>query len=107
MIRLNLNDHKNIIDNVEPTPLVASLGQNFPNPFSQRTEIPYELNTVCEVSFEVKDLSGRTILQVNKGTTLPGKYTYILEKAHLDSGFYFLTLVAGRFVQTRQIIVVD
>lgn len=82
MVHLNLNDHGNINDGVELNPALASLGQNFPNPFSRSTEI-------------------------NKGMMPAGKHTYTLETNNLDPGVYFYTLKAGSFVQTKQMVIVE
>jgi hypothetical protein len=107
MCRLNLNDHGNINDGVELNPALASLGQNFPNPFSRSTEIAYELTSGSEVSFEVMDLTGRKVMEVNKGMMPAGKHTYTLETNNLDPGVYFYTLKAGSFVQTKQMVIVE
>ena len=107
MVHLNLNDHGNINDGVELNPALASLGQNFPNPFSRSTEIAYELTSGSEVSFEVMDLTGRKVMEINKGMMPAGKHTYTLETNNLDPGVYFYTLKAGSFVQTKQMVIVE
>jgi len=107
MVHLNLNDHKNINDGVELNTGLASLRQNFPNPFSRSTEIAYELTSGSEVSFEVMDLTGRKVMIVNKGMMPAGKHTYTLETNNLDPGVYFYTLKAGSFVQTKQMVIVE
>lgn len=107
MVHLNLNDHGNINDEVELNPALASLGQNFPNPFSRSTEIAYELTSGSEVSFEVMDLTGRKVMEINKGMMPAGKHTYTLETNNLDPGVYFYTLKAGSFVQTKQMVIVE
>jgi len=107
MVHLNLNDHKNINDGVDLTSGVASLGQNYPNPFSRSTEIAFELTSGSEVSFEVMDLTGRKVMDINKGMMPAGKHTYTLETTNLDPGVYFYTLKAGSFVQTKQMVIVE
>ncbi|TSA31108.1 MAG: T9SS C-terminal target domain-containing protein [Porphyromonadaceae bacterium] len=105
MIRLNLNDHGNISDGVDLNPGLASLGQNFPNPFSHSTNIDYELTGGSEVTFEIMDLTGRKVLEVNNGWMPAGKQTFILETYDLEAGVYFYTLKAGSFVQTKQMVI--
>ncbi len=105
MCRLNLNDHSNRIDGIEQSLTAASLGQNFPNPFSRTTEIAFELSTGSNVTFEVMDLTGRKVMEVNKGMMPAGKHTYTLETNNLDAGAYFYTLRAGNFVQTKQMVI--
>ncbi len=37
------------------------LGQNFPNPFNQETEIPFDLAKGSEVELQIFDLQGRLV----------------------------------------------
>ncbi len=107
MIHLNLNDHGNRIDGMDLNKGTASLGQNYPNPFKGSTTIDYELINGSEVIFEVMDLTGRKVMEVNNGMMPSGKHTYNLETSNLDPGIYFYTLRAGSFVQTKQMVVVN
>jgi hypothetical protein len=105
MCRLNLNDHSNRIDGLQNAIAAASLGQNYPNPFSRSTEIAYELIDGSNVTFTIMDLTGRKVMEVNKGMMPAGKHTYTLETNDLDPGVYFYTLKAGDFVQTKQMVI--
>jgi len=107
MIRLNLNDHGNISDGIDQNPALASLGQNFPNPFSRSTEIAYELTSGSEVTFAVMDLTGRKVMEVSEGMMPSGKHTFTLANSSLEPGVYFYTLKAGSFVQTKQMVIVE
>lgn len=107
MIRLNLNDHNNIYDNIDLNQTRTTLGQNFPNPFSQSTEIPYELAASSEVTLIIADYTGRTVRIVNEGVQPAGKHTVRLETGSLGAGFYLYTLKAGSLVQSRQMIVLN
>ncbi len=105
MIRLNLNDHGNISDGIGVMPQQAFLGQNYPNPFSQSTQINFELTAGSDVTFDVSDITGRKVKTLNKGLMPAGKHTINLETGNLESGIYFYTMKAGGFVQTRQLVV--
>jgi hypothetical protein len=107
MVHLNLNDHGNRIDGVDLRTAQASLGQNYPNPFSRSTEINYELTDGSNVTFEIMDLTGRKVMEVNKGMMPAGKHSLTLETTNLDPGVYFYTLKAGSFVQTKQMVIVE
>jgi hypothetical protein len=107
MIRMNLNDHGNRIDGIDLGKSLASLGQNFPNPFSNSTEIAYELTEGSNVTFEIMDLTGRKVMEVNNGMMPAGKHTMTLNTSTLDPGVYFYTLKAGAFVQTKQMVIVE
>jgi hypothetical protein len=105
MIRLNLNDHENINDGAGAIPQQAFLGQNYPNPFSSSTQINFELTAGSDVTFEVTDISGRKVLELNKGKMPAGTHTIALETGSLEAGIYFYTMRAGNFVKTRQLVV--
>ncbi len=105
MCRLNLNDHGNRIDGIAGADLVSNLGQNFPNPFRDKTEITYELAEGSEVTIDIMDLTGRKIMELKQGMIPAGKHSYTLENQNLDSGVYFYTLKAGNFVQTKQMVI--
>jgi len=107
MCRLNINDHSNIIDNVDVSSAISSLGQNYPNPFKQTTEISYELANGSNVMIEVMDLSGRQVMEVNEGFKPAGKHTKVLNVGNLDAGIYFYTLKADGFTETKRMIVSD
>lgn len=107
MIYLNLNDHENRIDGMEAETGIASLEQNYPNPFSGNTEINYELVKESEVIFSVMDINGHRVMEVNEGLMPAGRHTFSLRRARLDPGSYFYTLKAGNFVQTKQMLIVE
>ena len=105
MCRLNLNDHGNRIDGTDVTGLGNSLGQNYPNPFRNSTEIAFELADGSDVTIEIVDMTGRKVLNRSEGYQPAGKHTMTIDAAGLDAGIYFYTLTAGQFTQTKQMII--
>ncbi|MFO7617448.1 MAG: T9SS type A sorting domain-containing protein [Bacteroidales bacterium] len=105
MIRLFINDHSNPVDGVDLTPALASLGQNFPNPFSRITEISYELMNGSDVTIEVMDLTGRKVMDIREGFKPSGKHNLTVDAGNLESGVYFYTLRAGTFTETKQMVI--
>ncbi len=105
MIRLNLNEHSNLIDGIDHSTSLNSLGQNFPNPFNRTTEITYELANSATVNLIIRDITGRIIMERSEGVQPAGKHTLSIEASGLDSGIYFYTLNAGNFNQTRRMTV--
>jgi hypothetical protein len=105
MVRLLINDHSNLVDGVDLTQQTASLGQNFPNPFNRSTEISYELVNGSDVTFQVMDLTGRKVLEVNEGYKPSGKHTFGLDAGDLQAGVYFYTLRAGSYTETKQMVI--
>jgi hypothetical protein len=105
MIRLNLNDNSNIIDGIDRVTALNSLGQNYPNPVRNITEIEYEIANPAEVQLEIKDMTGRTVLSLNEGRKTAGKHTAGISAESLDSGIYFYTLRAGDYTETKRMTV--
>jgi len=105
MCRLNLNDHSNRIDGVENTLATAGLGQNYPNPFNRETEISYDLVNGSDVIFEIRDLTGRKIIESDEGFRTAGNHIFKLDAGNLQAGVYFYTLKAGNYLETKQMVI--
>jgi hypothetical protein len=105
MIRLNLDEHTNIIDGIGNTSSASSLGQNYPNPFSMTTDIAYELAEGSAVNLIIRDITGRVVQDRQEGMKPAGKHTLTLDASGLDSGIYFYTIHAGQFSETRRMTV--
>jgi len=105
MIRLNINDHSNPIDGVDVGKAMSSLDQNYPNPFSDFTEINYTLANGNEVTLQVRDITGRVVLQQNEGFVPAGKHMLKINGGRLEAGIYLYTLQAGSFTETRRMTV--
>lgn len=105
MVRLNLNDQSNIIDAVNLTTAITSLGQNYPNPFNGSTSIDYVLATSSEVTIEITDITGKQVMLLHEGNRPAGNHKIMINASNLQSGMYFYTVKAGQFTETRQMIV--
>jgi hypothetical protein len=105
MIRLNLNEHTNLIDGINQAATLGFLGQNYPNPFSKSTEIRYELPNEANVSFLIRDITGRVVMEKSEGFLPAGKYTLTIDASNLDSGIYFYTIHAGNLQETKRMTI--
>ena len=105
MVRLNLNDNSNIIDNVDLTATASQLEQNFPNPVKGSTEIVYELANSSDVILEITDLTGRKVLEFKEGNKPAGKHSLEVNAASLEAGIYFYTIKAGNFTDTKRMVI--
>ncbi|MGA7159959.1 MAG: family 10 glycosylhydrolase [Bacteroidota bacterium] len=84
-------------------PLVGcySLAQNYPNPFSDRTYISYQLGNRGPVELTVIDtITNKAILIVNE-TQDAGTYIVSVGAKMLAKGKYLYQLKAGSFIATR------
>jgi len=104
MIRLNINNHENIIDGVLNNPNLFSIDQNYPNPFDKETQIGYTLANEELVLIEIKDVNGRVVHILDEGYKSVGKHTAIFNGSDLGKGIYFYTLKAGDIHQTKRMI---
>jgi hypothetical protein len=105
MIRLNIDEHGNIIDGVPASNNIFSLDQNYPNPFSSETMIGYKLVSEENVIIEILDASGKVVKHIDEGIRPAGQHSVILQKSNFDPGLYFYTLKAGNNSNTRRMII--
>jgi len=68
--RLNVITWVKENDNMVPSNF--ELGQNYPNPFSTATTIPYKLNNQSNISVKIYNILGQLVKELNVGTQLTG-----------------------------------
>lgn len=81
-----------------------TLEQNYPNPFNPTTKIAYTIPEESNVSLKVFDLLGSEVAELVKGEIDAGRYEVTFNASNLSSGIYFYKLQAGRFVETKKMI---
>ncbi|MEO6695793.1 MAG: YCF48-related protein [Ignavibacteria bacterium] len=83
------------------------LHQNYPNPFNPSTIIRFEISKQSFVTLKLYDITGREIALFINQNLNPGQYEYKLftDVFNLASGVYFYKIEAGKFVQTRKMMV--
>ena len=93
-----------------PALQVSTLGQNFPNPFSLRTQIQFSLHKPQQVSLEVYDVTGRRVARIIESMQLPaGTHSRSFEGKDdtgttLPSGTYYYRLRTGELNQTKGMV---
>lgn len=85
-------------------PLQFSLKQNYPNPFNPFTVINYQLATTSNVTLKIYDVTGREVKTLLNKRQAAGEYSITINASDMPSGIYFYKLVAGKFTQTRKMI---
>jgi parallel beta-helix repeat protein len=78
---------------------------NYPNPFSGKTEIIYELSTPGQVLLKVYDFSGREIYVLVNEFKQPGKYSVTFDGDNIRTGLYFISLTTPNSILCRKIMV--
>ncbi len=87
-------------------PLVASLEQNFPNPFNPTTVISGQWTVNSVIRLAIYDVLGREVALLADGMYPAGRYSFRFDGSKLSSGVYFYRLTAGKFSDTRSMTLV-
>jgi hypothetical protein len=82
------------------------LGNNYPQPFNPSTTIQFTLPHESHVTLKIYNLLGQEVRTLVNDTRTAGTYNVEFDAAKLTSGIYFYTLQAGRFVQTKKMLVI-
>jgi hypothetical protein len=89
----------------ETKPSAYSLDQNFPNPFNTATTIRYSLAHRSQVTLAVFNLVGERVATLVNEMQESGTHDARFDASGLASGMYFYRLLAGGYVETRQLVV--
>jgi|GEM_PF-1453610 len=79
--------------------------QNTPNPFSGTATIKYYMQKAGEVSWQLNDVSGRTLQRHNLGFHTPGIYTLPFDATGLSAGVYIYGITVNGATVTKRMIV--
>ncbi len=93
------------IAELETANLHFNLYQNIPNPSYGETQIPYELATKASVSLTLRDIAGKTVVDIPAEQQTAGRHSYTISADELNSGIYFYTLtVDGKSVTKKMVV---
>ncbi|NOU47264.1 MAG: T9SS type A sorting domain-containing protein [Bacteroidales bacterium] len=81
------------------------VSQNFPNPFSDETNINVTLGKGSNVSIEIYNLTGQKVYTNNYGYKPAGSFTMSIQSDNMPTGVYFYTVDAGATKATLKMIV--
>ena len=81
-----------------------ALLQNYPNPFNPSTIITYNVPGRERVQIQVFDLLGNDIATLVDGMVDQGVHSVQWNASGIASGVYFYKMTAGRFVDTKRLI---
>lgn len=86
------------------SPSGYELRQNYPNPFNPATTIAYELPKAAAVSLKVYDVIGREVASLVNERKAAGRYEVRFDGSKLASGIYMYRLIAGDYVEVREMV---
>ncbi len=103
IVRMNFNPSVGIEEGDRQNGV--GLGQNFPNPASNMTYIPYDLAASANVTIEVFDMSGKLVTSHVEGKRAAGSYRAAISTNTLNEGVYFYSLTAGGVRMSKRMTV--
>ena len=94
----------------EDVPLVFSLSQNAPNPFNPETIISYSLPQSEQVKLVIYNVLGQEIRTLVNAFKPAGRYRVVWNSKDdfgrsVSSGVYFYQITAGKFTNTRKMLI--
>ena len=83
-----------------------ALSQNYPNPFNPVTVINYQTGVSSHVTLKLFDVLGKEVATIVNGEKSSGRYEVQFDATGLSSGVYFYRLQAGKYIETKKMMVV-
>jgi len=78
--------------------------QNFPNPFNPSTTISWQIPVAGFVTLKIYDVLGSEVTTLVNEELSAGKYETVFDASRLSSGVYFYQIKAGKYIQTKKMI---
>ncbi len=80
--------------------------ESYPNPFNPTTMINYTLPTDEKVVIKVYDILGKEVAELVNEQKAAGTYRVQFDGSNLSSGIYLYSITAGKYHQTKKIMLV-
>ena len=107
MVRLNLDPAATTTVNVEEVASMQGfeLFPAFPNPANDNTRFQFRLDQTSDVSFELRDVTGKLVEVRDMGTQPAGYNSFVLETSALGAGSYTAILTVNGARTTQKLMV--
>lgn len=90
----------------EGIPALIESGCNYPNPFYPNTTIQFSVRKAMHVNLRIYNSQGQEIAVLLDGDVAAGMHKLNWDANGFDSGTYYYTICAGKFNETRQMLLV-
>ncbi len=93
------------------TPMITKLFENYPNPFSSKTNIRYSVKSPCSIEIYVCNIKGNVVKNIVKSKSGKGDYTINWDGTDnagkkVGSGIYYLFMKADSYQACKKIVFV-
>ena len=95
-----------LTENVASIPTEYTLKQNYPNPFNPTTNIEFSVPKTSEVTLKIFNIVGQQVEILISDRLSAGSYSYEWDASKLASGVYLYRLQAGKFVETKKMVLI-
>jgi hypothetical protein len=85
---------------------LCMLQQNFPNPFTNVTNIEFTVEQEEKIRLEVYNITGCLVRSVLDEIMKPGTYTSSFDGSYLNSGLYCCRLSCGKHSCTKRMLLI-
>lgn len=82
------------------------LNQNYPNPFNPTTSISYSIPTNEFVNLKIYDSLGKEVAELVNENQSAGEYSIDFNGENLPSGLYIYKIAAGKYSDTRKLMLI-
>lgn len=83
------------------------ISQNYPNPFSLKTTIDYQIPETTEVILRITDENNRLIREINEGTKNKGNYQISIQADQLNCGICIYQLITRKKTITKKMVIIN
>jgi glucuronoarabinoxylan endo-1,4-beta-xylanase len=98
-------DKRGAEENQRIKPTTFALEQNHPNPFNPTTVVNYQVPEQSHVTIKVYDILGKEIAELVNTRKEAGFYSLNFDASNLSSGTYIYRMEAGKYIESRKMIV--
>ncbi|MBN2227718.1 MAG: T9SS type A sorting domain-containing protein [candidate division Zixibacteria bacterium] len=81
-----------------------TVAQNYPNPFNPTTTFQFTLSEASDYSVRIYNVVGQMVDEI-KGQSGPGTVSVTWDAGNLASGMYFYKIQAGKFSETKKMVI--